>query len=172
MAWPLAARAQQTERSRHIGVILGGLEIDPEFQTRMVAFRQELQRLGWTEGRNAQIEIRWDNSQVIRNVAELVASAPDVIVAAAGSPGIIALQQATKTIPVVFVNVTDPVGVGVVASLARPAGNMTGFTPFEYGISANGWSCLNRLIRGSNGRVSSATLPIQPASDSWPQCKG
>jgi putative ABC transport system substrate-binding protein len=144
-AWPLAARAQQGERVRHIGVILGGAEADPEFQTRMAAFRQELQRLGWTEGRNARIDIRWDTNQVARNVAELVSSAPDVIVAGAGSPGIIALQQATKTIPVVFVNVTDPVGVGVVASLARPAGNMTGFTPFEYGISAKWLELLKQI---------------------------
>src|SRR5262245_60326152 len=129
----VAARGapQQSERVRRIGVLLGGVEIDQEFQTRMATFRKELQRLGWIEGRNARIEIRCglgDDMQAIRrHVAELVASAPDVIVAGAGSPGIIAAQQATQTIPVVFVNVTDPVGVGVVTSLSRPSGNMTGF---------------------------------------------
>ena len=158
-AWPLAARAQ-AERIRHIGVILGGVEADPEFQTRMAAFRQELQRLGWTEGRNARIDIRWEANQVARNVAELVSSAPDVIVAGAGSPGIIALQQATKTIPVVFVNVTDPVGVGVVASLARPAGNMTGFTPFEYGISAK-WL---ELLKQIDSRIKRAGVLRDPTN--------
>jgi len=148
-AWPLAARAQQAGETRRIGVLLGGVETDQEFQTRMATFRKELQRLGWIEGRNARIEIRWglgDDMQAIRrHVAELVASAPDIIVAGAGSPGIIAAQQATQTIPVVFVNVTDPVGVGVVTSLSRPSGNMTGFMPFEYGISVK-WLELLKLI--------------------------
>src|SRR5262249_52554716 len=141
-------RAQQTKRMRHIGVLLGSPASDPEFQSRMTAFREELQRLGWTDGRNARIEIRGDSADLQamrRYAAELVASAPDVIVAAAGSPGVIALQQATKTIPVVFVNVTDPVGLGLVANLARPAGNMTGFTPFEYGISAKWLELLKQI---------------------------
>src|SRR5262245_658214 len=119
-AWPLAARAQQPQRMRRIGVLLGLAESDQEFQTRMAAFREELQRLGWTEDRNVRIDIRSASvgAQAQALAKELVASLPDVIVAAAGSPGIITLQQATQTIPVVFVNVTDPVGVGVVTSLS------------------------------------------------------
>src|SRR5262245_48349928 len=145
-AWPLAARAQQPQRMRRIGVLLGLAESDQEFQTRMAAFREELQRLGWTEDRNIRIDIRSASvgAQAQALAKELVASLPDVIVAAAGSPGIITLQQATQTIPVVFVNVTDPVGVGVVTSLSRPSGNMTGFTPFEYGISAKWLELLRR----------------------------
>jgi putative ABC transport system substrate-binding protein len=102
---------------------------------------------------------------------ELVVSAPDVIVAAAGSPGVIALQQATKTIPVVFVNVTDPVGLGLVANLARPAGNMTGFTPFEYGISAK-WL---ELLKQIDPRIKRAGVLRDPTnqrvSDFWPRCR-
>src|SRR6266446_7075096 len=149
-AWPLAARAQQGDRMRRIGVLLGGSETDQEFQTRMTAFREELQRLGWTDGRNVHIDIRYApaGAQAQTRAKGLVASSPDVILAAAGSPGIIALQQATQTIPVVFVNVTDPVGVGVVTSLSRPSGNMTGFTPFEYGISAKWLELLKQVAPG------------------------
>jgi putative ABC transport system substrate-binding protein len=152
-AWPLAARAQQGERMRRIGVLLGGAENDQEFQTRIAAFREELQRLGWTEHRSVRIDIRSApaGAQAQALAKGLVASLPDVIVAAAGSPAIIALQQATQTIPVVFVNVTDPVGVGVVTSLSRPTGNMTGFTPFEYGISAK-WLEADRPARQPGGR--------------------
>src|SRR5262249_58705396 len=118
-AWPLAAHAQQSEQVRRIGVLLGGVETDQEFQARMATFRKELQRLGWIEGRNARIEIRWglgDDMQAIRRyVAELVASAPDVIVAGARSPGIIAAHQTPPTIAVVFLNVTATVGGGRVA---------------------------------------------------------
>src|SRR5262249_37239182 len=133
-AWPLVAHAQQTEQMRRIGVLLAFAEDDQEFQTRMAAFREELQRLGWTEDRNVRIDIHVASvgSQAQAQAKELVASSPDVIVAAAGTPGLIALQQVTQTIPVVFVNVTDPVGLGIVTSLSRPSGNMTGFTHFEY----------------------------------------
>jgi putative ABC transport system substrate-binding protein len=119
--------------------LMGQGESDPEFRARTLAFRQELERLGWAESRNLQFKI-WAASggeiqALRRHIKEMIAFAPDVIVAGAGSPGILALQQATQTIPVIFVNVTDPVGVGVITSLSRPTGNMTGFTPFEYGIS-------------------------------------
>jgi putative ABC transport system substrate-binding protein len=163
-AWPRASCALQTERMRHIGVLLGSPASDPEFQSRMTAFREELQRLGWTDGRNARIEIRGDSADLQamrRYAAELAVSAPDVIVAAAGSPGVIALQQLTKTIPVVFVNVTDPVGLGLVANLARPAGNMTGFTPFEYGISAK-WLELLKQIDPSIKRAGVLRDPTNP----------
>src|SRR5262249_50060975 len=110
-AWPFAALAQKSERVWRIGVLLGAAEDDEEYQTRLAAFREELQRLGWTEDRNVRIDIRSAavGAQAQAQAKELVASLPDVIVAAAGSPGIIALQQVTQTIPVVFVNVTDPV---------------------------------------------------------------
>jgi ABC-type uncharacterized transport system substrate-binding protein len=161
-AWPLAARAQQRERMRRIGMLLGGAENDQEFQTRMAAFREELQRLGWTEDRNVRIDIRSTpaGAQAQELAKGLVASLPDVIVAAAGSPGIIAFQQATQTIPVVFVNVTDPVGVGVVASLSRPSGNMTGFMPFEYGISAK-WL---ELLKQIDPRVNRAGVLRDPTN--------
>ena len=122
-AWPLVARAQQGERMRRVGLLLGRSEIDPEFQIRTLAFRQELQKLGWIEGRNVRIEIRSGGADgplaTRRNAAELVASSPDVIVAAAGSPGVIAFQQATQSIPVVFVGVVDP---GLRASRAQMSG--------------------------------------------------
>jgi len=162
LLWPLAARAQQSERMRRIGVLLGGSETDQEFQTRMTAFREELQRLGWTDDRNVHIDIRYApaGAQAQTRAKGLVASSPDVILAAAGSPGIIALQQATQTIPVVFVNVTDPVGVGVVTSLSRPSGNMTGFTPFEYGISAK-WL---ELLKQIDPRVNRAGVLRDPTN--------
>src|SRR5215471_11030670 len=155
VVWPLTASAQQGERVRRIGVLLGGAEDDEEFQTRMAVFREELQRLGWTEDRNVRIDIRSAavGAQAQAQAKELVASLPDVIVAAAGSPGVIALQQVTQTIPVVFVNVTDPVGLGVVTSLSRPSGNMTGFMPFEYGHQREmaGVAQANRPARQSRG---------------------
>jgi putative ABC transport system substrate-binding protein len=159
---PLTASAQQGERVRRIGVLLGGAEDDEVFQTRMAAFREELQRLGWTENRNVRIDIRVASvsAQAQAQAKELVASLPDVIVAAAGSPGIIALQQVTQTIPVVFVNVTDPVGVGIVTSLSRPSGNMTGFMPFEYGISAK-WL---ELLKQIDPRVNRAGVLRDPTN--------
>ena len=124
----------------------------------MAAFREELQRLGWTENRNVSIDTRVASvgAQAQAQAKELVASLPDVIVAAAGTPGIIALKQVTQTIPVVFVNVTDPVGVGIVTSLSRPSGNMTGFMPFEYGISAK-WLELLKQIDPRVNRAGGAT---------------
>src|SRR5215470_11306569 len=161
MVWPLAASAQQGEQTRCIGVLLGFAEDDQELQTRMAAFREELQRLGWTENRNVRIDIRVASvgAQAQAQAKELVASLPDVIVAAAGSPGIIALQQATQTIPVVFVNVTDPVGVGIVTSLSRPSGK-TGFMPFEYGISAK-WL---ELLKQIDPRVNRAGVLRDPTN--------
>jgi putative tryptophan/tyrosine transport system substrate-binding protein len=136
-AWPLVARAQQTDRVRRIGVLMNLAADDPESQRRMTAFVQGLQQLGWTDGRNVRIETRWGAADVDRfrsYAAELVALAPDVILAS-GHPSVVALQQATRTVPIVFLQVVDPVGAGFVASLARPGGNATGFTVFEYSIS-------------------------------------
>ena len=133
-AWPLAVRAQQpVDRIRRIGVLIPFAESDAEAQTQVIAFREQLQRLGWTDGRNVRIDYRWAVGEVglIRTFAkELVELQPDVILARATSVTA-ALLQETRTIPIVFVVVSDPVGEGFVASMARPGGNSTGFTNIE-----------------------------------------
>src|SRR5262249_11920160 len=137
-AWPLAARAQQPERMRRVGVLIPLAANDPESPARVTALAQGLQQLGWTDGRNLRIDYRWAAGAPDRHrisAAELVALAPDVILAGS-SPAVTALQQLTGTVPIVFVSIVDPVGAGFVESLARPAGNTTGFTYFEYGMSA------------------------------------
>jgi putative tryptophan/tyrosine transport system substrate-binding protein len=146
-AWPLAARAQRGEQMRRIGVLMNFAAGDPEGQARIEAFVQALHQLGWTDGRNARIDIRWgagDADSFRRYAAELVAFAPDVIMAIS-SPAVGALQQATRTVPIVFVNVIDPVGGGLVASLARPGGNTTGFSIFEYGLSGKWLELLKEI---------------------------
>jgi putative ABC transport system substrate-binding protein len=153
-AWPLAARAQQGEKTRRIGVLLNGAADDPETQHRMTAFVQGLQQLGWTDGRNVRIETRWgtgDAERIRKNAAELVALAPDVIVAE-GSASLGPLQQLTRAIPVVFTIVPDPVGAGFVDSLARPGGNATGFSQFEFGLSGK-WLELLKEIAPNVTRV-------------------
>src|SRR5262245_34435836 len=139
-AWPLAARAQQRERVRRVGVLAGSAqENDPAAQTDLAVFRQTPQQLGWIEGRNVRYEFRSRSSSrsvdlAHRNAAELVALDPDVILVQ-GAVNVEALQRATHTIPIVFASLTDPVGAGFVESLARPGGNTTGLTSFEYGLS-------------------------------------
>ena len=148
--WPLAAHAQQGERMRRIGVLMLQDEDDPSTKPRIAAFVQELQKLNWVTNRNIQIDIRWgaaDSKRSRRHAAEMVALAPDVIVATA-SAATAALQEATRTIPIVFVNVTDPVGAGYVASLARPGGNITGFVTFEYGMSGKWLELLKEIAPG------------------------
>jgi hypothetical protein len=133
-AWPLAADAQQPRGLRRIGVLMNVATDDLESQTRIAAFLQGLQQLGWTDGGNVRIEIRWGAGDVERiriHAAELVALTPDVILAA-GTPVTAALQQATGSVPIVFVQVIDPVAAGFVDSLARPGGNTTGFTVWAY----------------------------------------
>ncbi len=145
--WPLTARAQQGERVRRIGVLMNFAEDDPEGQARLAAFVQTLQSLGWTSGRNVQIDIRWgaaDAASARRYAAEMVALAPDVIVTGA-SAATAAVHEATRTLPIVFVNVTDPVGAGYVAGLARPGGNVTGFTFVEYGMSGKWLELLKEI---------------------------
>src|SRR5262245_23942899 len=146
-AWPLAARAQQPQQMRRVGVLLPAVANDPEYQARVGAFMQALALLGWTDGRNVRIETRWaagDADRFRRYAGELVALAPDVVVAAT-SISVAALQQITRTIPIVFVQVIDPVGTGLVTGLARPGGNTTGFTVFEYGLSPK-WLALLKEI--------------------------
>jgi putative ABC transport system substrate-binding protein len=147
--WPLAARAQQTDRVRRIGVFMNLAADDPEGQARNTAFVQALQQLGWTEGRNARIDTRWetDAGSTRKYAAELVALAPDVILATA-STATSALQQMTRTVPIVFVIVIDPVGAGYVESLARPGGNLTGFSLFEYGLSGKWLELLKEIAPG------------------------
>jgi len=148
--WPLAARAQQAERVRRIGVLAAYAENDPEAQARVVAFRQALQGLGWTEGRNIAMEYRWgagDAGRARTFVAELVSLKPDVILAH-GTPALTALYEATRTIPVVFVSVIDPVGAGTVQSLARPGANITGFSTFEPEIGGKWLELLKEIAPG------------------------
>jgi ABC-type uncharacterized transport system substrate-binding protein len=146
-AWPLAARAQQPERMRRIGVLMDFPADDPESQARIAAFLQGLQASGWSVGRNARIDYRWsagDADRMRKYATELVALAPDIILAS-GSPAVGALQQATRTVPIVFASVADPVGAGFVASLARPGGNATGFMLLEYGMSAKWLELLKEI---------------------------
>jgi putative tryptophan/tyrosine transport system substrate-binding protein len=136
-AWPIVARAQEHERMRRIGVLMSLAADDPESQARHGAFLQGLQASGWSLGRNVRIDYRFaagDAERIRQYAAELVALAPDVILAT-GSPVMAALLQATRSVPIVFAQVPDPVGNGFVASLARPGGNATGFITFEYGVA-------------------------------------
>jgi len=133
VAWPLAARAQQAEPVRRIGVLMGLAESDPEARSLTSITRHRLGELGWSDGRNIRIEDRWtagDNNRLRAYAAELAQLKPDVIVCE-GTPVVAALQQATRTIPIVFVNANNPIGSGFVASIARPGGNITGFVSFE-----------------------------------------
>ena len=138
VSWPFAARGQPADRMRRVGVLGSRATDDPEGQARLAVFLQGLQELGWTDGRNLRIDYRWAAADADRSriyAAELVALAPDVIPASA-SQSTAALLQTTRTVPIVFVYVVDPVGAGFVARLARPGGNATGFTPFEYSLRA------------------------------------
>jgi ABC-type uncharacterized transport system substrate-binding protein len=149
-AWPLAASAQQQERMRRIGVLMGQGEDDPEAQARVAAFEQGLQQLGWSDGRNVRIDRRWaagDADRTRRYAAELIALAPDVILAP-GSFAMGPLLQASRSVPIVFVHVPDPVGAGFVESLARPGGNATGFILFEYATSAKWLELLKQIAPG------------------------
>ena len=164
VAWPLAAQAQQGERVRRIGALMNLAENDPEGQARNAAFLQGLQQLGWTDGRNVRIEYRWtlgDADRIRKYVAELVALTPDVILAA-GAATMGFLLQATRTIPIVFVNLADPVGAGYVDSLARPGGNATGFVQFEYGLSGKWLELLKEIAPG----VTRAAVIRDPAESS------
>jgi putative tryptophan/tyrosine transport system substrate-binding protein len=167
-AWPLTARAQQGEGVRRIGVLMPSGERDPETQLRLGAFREGLQKLGWTEGRNLRIDYRWGGGSIERTrtyAAELVALKPDVILGAPTSAAV-ALHRETRTIPVVFAQVPDPVGVGLVESLARPGGNLTGFALYEYAIALK-WLELLKQIAPHVTRVAILYDPEQPTSPGY-----
>jgi ABC-type uncharacterized transport system substrate-binding protein len=152
--WPVAVRAQQPDRVRRIGVLMAIAADDPEAQARLTAFRAHLEQLGWTDRRNVQIETRFggaDPDRIRKSASELLALAPDVILANA-SPALAPLLQLTRTVPIVFTAVTDPVGAGYVDSLSRPGGNATGFTAYEYSIGAK-WLELLKEIAPSVKRV-------------------
>ncbi len=151
-AWPLVVRAQQAERVRRIGVLMY-LADEAEGQARVAAFTQALKQLGWSDGRNLRIETRWATADDIRrHAAELVALAPDVLVAGTGTATVAPLLQVTRTVPIVFLSVIDPVGAGFVANLAQPGGNATGFTIYEYSMSGK-WLELLKEIAPSVTRV-------------------
>jgi putative tryptophan/tyrosine transport system substrate-binding protein len=161
-AWPMVAQAQQAERVRRIGVLMPFAKDNPEGQARIAAFLQEMQKLGWTEGRNLQIEYRWDTGDLRKAATELVTLSPDVILASA-TPAVAVLQQATHTVPIVFTQVADPVSAGFVASLAKPGGNTTGFTNFDYDIGAK-WLELLKEIAPHVTRVGVIRDPDTTAS--------
>jgi putative ABC transport system substrate-binding protein len=159
---PLAARAQQSERMRRVGVLMSSAADDPQSPLRVAAFAQELQQLGWTIGRNVRIEYRWgadDANNARKYAAELAALAPDVLLAN-GSPAVAALQSASRSVPIVFVTVIDPVGAGFVESLARPGGSATGFTQYEYGMSGK-WL---ELLKEIAPRLTRAAVLRDPAT--------
>jgi ABC-type uncharacterized transport system substrate-binding protein len=147
VAWPVAAQAQRGERVRRIGVLMNLTAEDPESPARLAAFAQGLADLGWTIGRNLRIDYRWaaaDPERIRRDAEELVALKPDLILSS-GTPTVAALQKATRSVPIVFAQVVDPVGSGFVEALARPGGNITGFSVFEFGISGKWLELLKEI---------------------------
>src|SRR3974390_421820 len=162
VAWPLALRAQQSGQMRRIGVLVPFAKDNPDGQARITAFLQGLQTLGWTEGRNLQIEYRWGSGDLQKAAAELVALSPDVIFAS-NTPAVAALQQATRSVPVVFASVADPLSAGFVASLAKPGGNITGFTLYDYSMGAK-WVELLKEIAPPVTRVGVIRDPTSTAS--------
>jgi putative ABC transport system substrate-binding protein len=163
--WPRAAQAQQADRMRRVGCLFGLAEDDPEARDRIAAFREGLEKLGWTPGRNVEIEYRFaaGNAERMREqAAELVRLKPEVLMAAA-STALAALRKATREIPIVFAQVTDPVGAGIVASLARPGGNITGFTQHEYSIGVK-WLELLKEIAPRVKRVAAIYDADNPAA--------
>jgi putative tryptophan/tyrosine transport system substrate-binding protein len=163
VAWPLAARAQQTDRMRRIGVLMNRAADDLEGQAAVTAFQKSLEQLGWSDSRNVQIDTRWGEDDIDRErkyAAELIALPPDIILAS-GTLSVMPLQRITRTLPIVFVNVTDPVGAGLVDSLAHPGGNITGFMNFEYSLSGK-WLELLKEIAPNLTRVAIVKQPASP----------
>jgi putative ABC transport system substrate-binding protein len=163
-AWPLAARAQQRERARRVGVLMNAAAEDSEAQSYVAAFQQGMQELGWSVGHNLRIDIRWggdDADRWRRYAEELLALSPDVIVAAGGAI-VSRLQRVSRTVPIVFAQSIDPVGAGVVASLPRPGGNATGFAQFEYSLSGKWAELLKEIVPGLK-RIGVLREPANPA---------
>jgi len=161
IAWPLTARAQQGERMRRVGALIGGAESDPDFQARVAAFRQSLEKLGWSEGKNIQIDYRFTAANRERTESfakELVALQPEVIFASSTLPAA-ALQRESRTIPIVFGIVSDPVASGFVASIPRPGGNLTGFTSLEPSVSGK-WLGLLKEIAPHVSRAAFIANPV------------
>src|SRR5262245_41186084 len=162
-AWPIAARAQQSERMRRIGVLQALDADDPVAKSSFAAFTHGLQESGWTEGRNLRIDQRWaagNTGRLLADAVELVRLRPDVILAG-GSPGLTAAQRASRIIPIVFINVADPVGQGFIPSLARPGGNATGFTNFEFAMGGK-WLEVLKNIAPRAARVALIVNPDNP----------
>jgi putative ABC transport system substrate-binding protein len=159
-AWPLAARAQQPERMRRIGVLMNTRESDPFYRSYAAAFAQTLQRLGWREGENLQLDLRWtaaDAERIAAYAAELVDKTPNLILASS-TANLTALLRKTRTIPIIFVQVSDPVTQGFVPNLARPGGNITGLPRSSHPSPANGWIFSNRRCLASRALPSSSIL--------------
>jgi putative ABC transport system substrate-binding protein len=171
-AWPLAARAQQPERMRRVGVLMNSVASDPEGKARFAAFSQALQQLGWIDGRNVRLDVRWvpgaDLERFRRNAVELVALASDVIVTTT-TPSTLGAQQTTRTVPIVFAMAVDPMGTGFVESLARPGGNITGFMQFEYTLSGKWLELLKQIapIASSRARSPPTCRCRRRRSTSW-----
>jgi putative tryptophan/tyrosine transport system substrate-binding protein len=169
VAWPLAARAQQDQRVRRIGVLMGDFpENNPEARAVVAAFREELQKLGWTEGRNVRIDTRWaaaDIEAMQRFAKELVGSQPELIFST-NTPATATLLQQTRTIPIVFVQVTDPVGSGFVASIPRPGGNVTGFITMEPTMAGK-WLEMLKEVVPTMRRVAVMQNPEHPAWEAY-----
>jgi ABC-type uncharacterized transport system substrate-binding protein len=166
VSWPLAARAQQPERVRHIGMLASLAADDPEMQPRLAAFRQQLEKLGWSEGRNVSIDYRvapGGAGQEQARAKELVALQPDVIVTN-NTPATAALQRESREIPIVFVNVSDPIGSGFAASLARPGGNLTGWMLFEASVAGK-WLAMLKEIAPNLARAAFLANPKTSPSD-------
>jgi putative tryptophan/tyrosine transport system substrate-binding protein len=165
VTWPLAVLAEQPDRVRRIGILMLVGEADPQARAELTAFTRELQRLGWTEGQNVRIDYRWADGDVSRLqalAAQLVELRPDLVVAQ-GSAALAALRQATRTLPIVFADVTDPVGQGFVESLARPGGNVTGFAMFEFSMGGK-WLDLLKKLAPFTKRVAVLFNPPTPAA--------
>jgi putative tryptophan/tyrosine transport system substrate-binding protein len=165
--WPVAARAQQSERMRRVGVLMNLTENDVEAQRLVTAFREGLTQLGWADGRNLRIDYRWAGGDVgrIRAFAKELVELSSAVIVGYGSPSVVALQHETRSIPIVFPSVTDPVGQGLIASLAHPGGNITGFTVFEFSLGTKWMEALTQIAPGLR-RVTtifnSKTAPYYP----------
>jgi putative ABC transport system substrate-binding protein len=163
-AWPIAARAQQGEPARRVGILMNALPEDPVPQSYVAAFQQGMQELGWKIGRNLRVDLRWggnDSERWRRYAGELIGLSPDAIIAAGGAI-VTALQRVSRTVPIVFAQAIDPVGAGVAASMARPGGNATGFAQFEYSLSGK-WSELLKEIVPGVKRIGVLREPANPA---------